>query len=388
MAPLELYEKIYVKANFLETDHGQIPCQNCHGGNPDDDDWRTVHKGLVKDPTFPDPETTCGECHEEIVASAVNSLHYTLEPMKKAIHKRIGNEDVKTRKIIDDAMDKHCLGCHASCGQCHVSRPDYADGGFLAAHRFVKQPPMDTTCASCHGGRVHGEYTGAKDDYEADVHYADEEMTCMDCHKTDEIHASATKVKTRLDLPQQPTCQSCHPDNPAEDTENRSHALHRNKVACQVCHAQTSKSCFSCHVGTDKKGLPYYKCKEARMVLKIGMNPVKTERRPYDYVVVRHPPVAPQTFDAYIKEGLKHFDDLPTWKPSFPHNIKRNTRQNQECNNCHGNKALFLSNTDLAAWEITANANVIVPENRIPRIVDPNAVDTGEPRNRDTEDKE
>jgi hypothetical protein len=132
--------------------------------------------------------------------------------MKETIHKRIGDEDAATRKIIDEAMDKHCLICHASCGQCHVSRPDYADGGFLAAHRFVKQPSMDTTCASCHGGRVYGEYTGAKDDYEADVHYDNEEMVCMDCHKSTEMHASASMVTTRLDLIEKPTCESCHPD--------------------------------------------------------------------------------------------------------------------------------------------------------------------------------
>ena len=369
---MELYEKKYVKANFLETDHGQIPCQNCHGGNPDEDDWQTAHEGVTKDPTFPNPEAVCGECHGEIVASSVTSLHFTLGPMQAAIHKRIGNEDAPTRKIIDGAMDRHCFGCHASCGQCHVSRPDYADGGFLAAHRFVKQPSMDTTCASCHGGRVYGEYTGAKDDDEADVHYADEEMTCMDCHQSTEMHASAQHIANRHDLPKQPTCQACHPDTAAEDAENRSHSLHRNKVACQVCHAQTSKSCFICHVGTDKKGLPYFKCKETRMVFKIGLNTVKSEKRPYDYVVVRHPPVAPQTFDAYVKNGLKHFDDLPTWKPSFPHNIRRITRQNRTCNNCHGKAQLFLNKTDLASWEIAANAGVIVPDSRVPGTVDPN----------------
>jgi thiosulfate/3-mercaptopyruvate sulfurtransferase len=367
---LELYEKIYVKASFLETDHGKIPCQNCHGGNPEDGDWRTVHKGLKSDPTYPDPTESCGECHEDIVKSAVNSLHFTLRPMKAAIHKRIGDEDTPTRKIIDDAMDKHCLICHASCGQCHVSRPDYADGGFLAAHRFVKQPSMDTTCASCHGGRVYSEYTGSKDDYEADVHYDNEEMACIDCHKSTEMHATASMVTTRLDLMEQPTCASCHPNTTKENIENQSHTIHRNKVACQVCHSQTSKSCFSCHVGTDKKGLAYYKCKETRMVFKIGLNPVKSEKRPYDFVVVRHPPVAPQTFDTYVKNGLVHFDDLPTWKPSFPHNIKRITRQNQNCNNCHGNESIFLSNTDLAAWEILANVGVVVPEDRIPKRIE------------------
>lgn len=370
MAPLELYEKIYVKPNFLETDHGEIPCHHCHGGNPENDDWRAAHTGVVKDPTYPDPTAACGGCHAGIVASAVNSLHFTLTPMKEAILQRSGNQHPTVLRIMDVAMDRHCLVCHASCGQCHVSRPDYADGGFLAAHKFIKKPSMDTTCASCHGGRVYGEYTGADSDYEADVHYADQDMTCMDCHKSTEMHASATGLKTRLDLPELPACRTCHPDAVAENAVNRSHAIHGGKVACQVCHAQAGKSCFSCHVGTDNKGLPYYKCKETRMVFKIGLNPAKCEERPYDYVVIRHPPVAPQTFDAYVKDGLRRFDTLPTWKLSLPHSIQRITRQNRTCNNCHGNVSLFLSKTDLAPWEITANASVIVPEDRIPNIID------------------
>jgi hypothetical protein len=106
------------------------------------------------------------------------------------------------------------------------------------------------------------------------------------------------------------------------------------------------------------------------MVFKIGLNPAKSEKRPYDFVVVRHPPVAPQTFDAYVKNGFAHFDELPTWKPSFPHNIKRITRQNQKCNNCHGNESIFLNNADLATWEILANVGVVVPENRIPKRIE------------------
>ena len=106
------------------------------------------------------------------------------------------------------------------------------------------------------------------------------------------------------------------------------------------------------------------------MIFKIGLNPAKSEKRPFNFVVVRHPPVTPQTFDTYVKNGLAHFDDLPTWKPSFPHNIRRITRQNQKCNNCHGNKSIFLSNTDLADWEILANGGVVVPENRIPKKIE------------------
>lgn len=362
---MELYEKVYVKPAYLQTDHGEIPCQDCHGGNPDDDDWQTVHEDVIRDPTYPDAAKVCGECHGEIAAAAASSLHVTLNPMKRTIAQRTGTDSPKARRLIGMAMEKHCLVCHASCGQCHVSRPDYADGGFLAAHRFVGKPPMDTTCASCHGGRVHGEFTGANSDYEADVHYADEEMTCMDCHASDEMHAAAGAAATRFDLPERPACQTCHRDA-LENESNRQHATHRGTVACQVCHTQAAKNCFGCHVGTDNQGLPYYKCKTTRIWFRIGLNPVRSDKNPYEYIVLRHPPVTPQTFDAYVKDGLSRFNDLPTWKPGFPHNVRRITRQNKACNNCHGNQALFLRASDLAPWEIEANSKVVVPVNRIP----------------------
>ena len=362
---MELYEKVYVTPAFLTSDHGEIPCHQCHGGNPDDHDWRTVHDDVIRDPTYPDPAAACGECHGEIAAGAAAGLHFTLNPMKAVIAQRIGTDTPEALRIVSRAMEKHCLVCHASCGQCHVSRPEYAQGGFLAAHRFIKTPSMDTTCASCHGGRVHGEFTGSIGDYEADVHYTDGDMTCTDCHSSDEMHAAVGTAKTRIDLPERPTCLSCHRDA-VENGSNRQHASHRGKVACQVCHAQASKSCFGCHVGTDDQGLPYYKCRETRILFRIGLNPARIDERTYQYVVLRHPPVTPQTFDAYAKDGLSRFNDLPTWKPSFPHNIRRITRQNERCNNCHGNRALFLSASDLAPWEVEANSGVLVPVNRIP----------------------
>ena len=61
----------------------------------------------------------------------------------------MGAVDPPVRAALETARDKHCSQCHASCGQCHVSRPDYVNGGFLAQHRFQKTPPMETTCASC-----------------------------------------------------------------------------------------------------------------------------------------------------------------------------------------------------------------------------------------------
>jgi hypothetical protein len=368
---LESYEKIYVNPSFLKTHHGEIACETCHGGDPKDPNWQTAHRGILRDPTFPDADEVCGECHEDIASTAKNSLHYTLAPFEKVIKARANKKDEGILEKVCQAKEKHCSACHASCGQCHISRPDSVEGGFLAGHLFQKTPYMDTTCASCHSGRVHGEFTGANEEYPADVHYTKAEMTCMDCHTGKEMHAGAINVDTRFDLPERPRCKKCHPDVVSEKPRTNSHTIHRDKVACQVCHAVANKNCFNCHVGTDKEGLACSKSGETRMLFKVGLNPKKTKDRPYNYVVLRHPPADPGLFDFYVKDGLSDFDKLPTWKFDTPHNIQRVTPQNKTCNKCHGNVSIFLQEKDVTDWEQKANARVIVPEAKIPKPIVP-----------------
>jgi hypothetical protein len=369
LAPLELYLKIWVKSSFLETDMGEIACQDCHGGDPKDPDWQTAHNGIVKDPTFPDADEACAECHEDIVSTAKNSLHYTLAPFGRIIMARANKKDGKVLGKVCRAKEKHCSNCHASCGQCHVSRPDYVNGGFLDKHNFQKTPPMETTCAACHGGRVYEEFIGLKKEYAADVHYESEKMACTGCHTAKEMHADAIRVDNRFDIPERPNCLNCHEEVVSTKPKTHSHRIHKDRVACQVCHAQANKNCFSCHVGIDNKGLPYFKCKETKILFKIGLNSQKSKDRPYDYVVLRHPPADPGLFDFYVKNGLSDFNTLPTWKLETPHNIRRITPQNKECNNCHGKASLFLNKDDMAEWEQKANAGVIVPEARIPKVI-------------------
>jgi len=362
----EPHERTYVNPSFLKTRHGKIPCQTCHQGNPLGSSWQAAHQGIVRDPTFPDADKACGACHGGITSTAKNSLHYTLAPFTSTIRARANKKDQGIIDKICSARDKHCSVCHASCGQCHVSRPDYAQGGFLAGHVFQKSPPMDSACAGCHSGRTHKEYTGGNHGYPADVHYAKANMTCMDCHTGMEMHTDAMGVASRLDLPERPRCESCHWDVVSENPSTGSHKIHRDKVACQVCHGTAYKNCFRCHVGTDKQGIPYYQSRETRMLFKIGLNPRKSEERPYDYVVLRHAPADPGLFDFYVKDGLTDFDRLPTWKLDTPHTLHRVTPQNKNCNNCHGNTALFLQREDVTDWEQRANSKVVVPASRIP----------------------
>lgn len=189
----------------------------------------------------------------------------------------------------------------------------------------------------------------------------------MDCHTGTEMHADAMNVRTRFELPERPRCKQCHPDVVSEKLRTNSHTIHRDKVACQVCHGVANKNCFNCHVGTDKEGFACVKSGETRMLFKIGLNTNRTKYRPYNYVVLRHPPADPELFDFYVKGGLSDFDKLPTWKLDTPHNIQRVTPQNKTCNNCHGNASLFLQEKDVTDWERKANAGVIVPDAEIPK---------------------
>jgi hypothetical protein len=363
---LELYQKIYVKPSFLDTEHGKLACTTCHGGDSSDPDWRTAHEKVVRDPTYPDPSAVCGECHEETAANAANSLHYTLNPMRRILAQRTSDPD---NPLLATAFDRHCQTCHASCGQCHVSRPNSAGGGFLAGHNFAASPPMDITCASCHGGRVHNEYTGADDDDAADVHYEEEEMACRDCHSAEGMHADATTVSSRHTLPQRPACRDCHEGVLDEGSGNRFHEIHGERLACQVCHALESKHCFNCHAGTDKKGLPWFTTDKSRRLLKIGRNPEPSADDPSLFVQLRHVPVSPKLFAAYGENLLDRCDRLPTWKRSATHRIRRITPQTKDCNSCHGNRDLFLSTEELADWEKAANRDVVVADEEVPPLI-------------------
>jgi hypothetical protein len=82
--PLAPHEKIFVDSEIAEDEnHGEIDCNECHGGDPNEPDWRKAHKGVAKDPSYPDPSEACGACHEEIAENYKTSLHVSLSPFKK-----------------------------------------------------------------------------------------------------------------------------------------------------------------------------------------------------------------------------------------------------------------------------------------------------------------
>lgn len=376
MPPVEAWLKVYVDAKkFIESDpHAKAAnCIQCHGGQGGTDDIAQAHEGLVTDPTANKASTDklCGSCHQEIAAAQVNSLHFDSHGYDTIIGARLGGAP-ESHTAWEEARTNHCSSCHTTCGQCHVSQPTSVGGGLISGHQFKSVQAFTRTCTGCHGSRVNAEYTGLNEGIPADVHWTQGGMACFKCHTGAALHGMTAEgeplAKTeRYDGSPMPACIDCHPNSAPGKSEIQQHNVHGDKLACQVCHSVENKSCYSCHVRKNEEDKPFFKIEPSVMDFKIGLNPKKSEDRPWNYVVVRHAPIDPENFAFYGKDILKDFDTLPTWKYATPHNIQRNTPQNRTCDSCHGNADIFLSEKDLKPYEIEASKGVI-PTNLPPRM--------------------
>jgi len=356
LPPLEVWQKVFLKdAEFVQSTHGKAGCVICHGGDSRAQDKEIAHTGLVADPS----EIACNTCHKDIVQAHAASPHGTLSGFKSILEARGGS--LEDGALLATAFENHCDQCHTSCGQCHVSRPAEMGGGLVSGHKFRKTPSTQYNCVACHGSRVGAEYLGENEGIPADVHWTKASMTCTKCHG-EELHGMGQSVATRYENPNLVKCEDCHADVWTNTEGNPQHEQHLGDLSCQVCHSVTYKNCYSCHVGLDKKELPYYTTDSSEMAFKIGRNPIRSSERPYKYVVLRHVPTSADTFDYYGKNILPDFGNLPTWKYATPHNIQLDTPQNKSCEACHGNKDLFLTEEDISPVEREANKGVIVTD--------------------------
>ncbi|MFZ5915947.1 MAG: hypothetical protein ACOYZ7_03350 [Chloroflexota bacterium] len=358
MPPLEVWEKVNVSdPEFFQTLHARYGCITCHGGVSDTPIKAQAHEGLVRDPS---QGQACATCHEQDVMLVGDSLHTDLEGYYTVLRQR--SDDAHWEQLMV-GFEIHCTSCHATCGQCHVSIPTSVKGGLVKGHQFSETPSMNLNCTACHGSRIEDEYKGQNEGVRGDAHWTRQGMTCFDCHTGDELHGALGERDHRYDGPPEPGCTDpdCHEGvGGADDAVEMHDENHLTKLSCQVCHAQPYKHCYSCHVQKDEHGVPYYKTEPTEMGLKIGFNPRQSEERPWEYVVLRHVPVDPESF-AYYGEGLlPNFDALPTWAYATPHSIAKRTPQNESCDACHGNAEIFLTADDLLPYEVEANQSVIV----------------------------
>lgn len=359
---MEGWEKVFISnQEFAETIHGEMGCVTCHGGNGASGKKEEAHEGVLREPIS---ATACGDCHPDTVEHDADSLHSTLQGYHTVLEQRTTDETLEV--IMEEAFGNHCGSCHTSCGQCHVSRPTNLGGGLTAGHEFKGIPPMNLTCTGCHGSRVEMEYKGRNEGIPADLHWTQVGMPCFDCHTADEMHGNlGYEPDHRYDGPPTPACTDCHP-KVVEDPDIMEHRIHTEDVACQVCHVAEYKNCYSCHVQKSEEGTPFFKIEPSVMEVKIGYNPIQSEERPWKWVTLRHVPIDPETFAYYGENLLPNFDNRPTWFYATPHAIQRVAPQAEECDNCHGNTELFLTEDDLLPYEIEANQDVVVAEEDIP----------------------
>lgn len=333
MPPLEVWEKYQVSNEFMTSTHGAFSCTNCHGGQTGDLTKEEAHTGMVKDPSAGDAPS-CKTCHQDIATKHAASLHGTQNGYFTQFAVRTGQSQISPQ--LQSMFDKHCAGCHTSCGQCHISRPTSVEGGLVNGHVVSRRPSQTDNCTACHGSRVGAEFRGHNPGIPPDAHYL-KGMNCFSCHTGTELHGDGMTPAGRYDAPNAPDCADCHP-GVLTDTQNPQHSLHVETVACQVCHAVTYKNCYNCHVALDERGLEH----PSRMDFRIGRNPAKSDDRPWDYAVVRHIPIAPTSF-ADWGVSLPSYDAGATWRFATPHNIQKNTPQNASCDACHGVRKLFLT---------------------------------------------
>jgi len=209
---------------------------------------------------------------------------------------------------------------------------------------------------------VGNEYTGGNEGIPADVHFTQGEMTCVACHNGNEMHGQGLAVSHRFQGTRTPRCESCHEAALTVAAGIEEHTIHGQDVACQVCHSVEYTNCSGCHVQQTEDGVPYYEMDPSWMEFRIGLNTNRTPERPWQYILVRHVPIAPDSFDFYGENLLPNFNARPTWLETTPHNIQRVTPQAERCENCHGNPDIFLTLDAVAEDELEANRSVIVSE--------------------------
>lgn len=357
MAPLEPWEKVLVSQGFPDTVHGKAGCTTCHAGQQSPDK-ESAHTDMIAYPSA-DVEA-CGQCHPQVAETFPTSLHASQEGYWTVLEERGAD---RNHPEMQEMFGNHCASCHTTCGDCHVSQPRSVGGGLIDGHEFNASPSMTRNCTACHGSRVGNEYLGKNEGLMADVHFRQARMKCTDCHTGEAMHGAAEDGGTahRYEGAQVPTCTSCHPQVGQAGDAIQMHSVHGDTLSCQVCHSITYTSCDGCHVQvSEETGNPFFATEGTYHTFYIGLNPRQDENRPYQYVPVRHVPVAPTSFQFYGENLLSNFDALPTWVYATPHNIQRNTPQTESCDACHDNPELFLTADKVNPQELAANKAVII----------------------------
>lgn len=257
--------KYYVDpVQFAQEAHGGLACTTCHGGDPTKP---TPQEACLNGKAHKNPAATelvsqtCGQCHAEITARNLKSIHSSLDGIRLSLVDLLGEKDGNSKFYAT------CNDCHTTCSSCHMETPDRRNMLWprVTNHQFDARS-NSTACAACHAGMgdtFFGTKTAPK---HAPSLMAQAGIECVDCHGDKDVHGTGTKTQFSMQTPK-PTCAECHSQptvrvTAAKDTlvapqysaDTPAHAMHpESAIACEACHTEWYPSCWNCHDGkTDK----------------------------------------------------------------------------------------------------------------------------------------
>ncbi|USD36242.1 hypothetical protein [Ferrimonas sp. SCSIO 43195] len=380
--------------------HGELDCSDCH--QADASKAKSWHPAIQSDPTA-DGGSVCSDCHgEEMVTNFRHSLHYTVNGIAKGLVERLA-QTPNAQELYDEmhhAEVEGCNSCHATCGQCHISQPDYVGGGLLNKHAFVKNADPEQTCETCH-------YENAETHRELDAHVTKHNMSCTDCHSAqqefhgrdineipegnlysggpDNItkgHFEQTQKKDIIQV----KCEDCHQDKIDDHTEllTGKAALinHNEKLKCTACHTQPYTNCFGCHEDSPESVGTWETLKR---VVKGAVGEVGDENIKLGLSVANdpHSKLVPLSHSGGVSKDSKAVVNLKDpatksyWVPFAAHFVSKNPLATAEartskrmCENCHNtDNDIFLKHSDvqLGITDPVSETQWIVPANRLPK---------------------
>ncbi len=368
----EPWKRVYMdpeSSGFKQYKRGfhDIGCTSCHGGIDGTHEKELAHSGeFVKHPSTV-YDQKCGSCHEDIATNFTTSLHNGTGQMRK-VAMRMGYDGPEDFDQLPahqiEGYNANCATCHGTCGNCHVNRPPIGGGGLANDHAFTRNPDMLKTCVTCHTSRGGHAYLGVASGTVKDVHLEKAGYECMDCHDGMELHGNGDSTVThRYAYEELPRCEDCHTELA---TSNNYHSTHIEDFNCQVCHSQDYNNCGSCHIHGEGARIPSY------LDFKIAKNPIP-ETRDFEFALVRRTLSAPDSWKEYGVDEYTDFDAHPTYNFTTPHNILKITSRTDvgdgSCaSKCHirteadtvYNRELYLFESDLLDWEISASAHITV----------------------------
>lgn len=281
------------------------------------------------------------------------SLHATRQGKVTAYAKENGGMELITNIPMDSLA---CLKCHSTTGLypdgTSINNETYAPS-CQDCHNFATGSAVDQqTCYNCHNRQVYEKQLYPDSEANGDVHRK-KGMTCMSCHKKDEMHGDGTAYASWLEPGASKTsCVECHPLSGL--SSNTSHDMHAKteKVDCLACHTTSIVSCTNCHFET---------------LLATGKNRPLKKIKGFELLVKRNGKVTTGTFMTFTYDGKTNV----IVAPFRSHLIQKNART---CTDCHVNMggnvaAINEYNSDkkitMSKWD-EANKTMITPTGVVP----------------------